>query len=172
MFRLFQRKKLEDNIENKQYNEILLNLPSVAVYKDFKTSLIYFNPSVINPIGCRSTNNKFIKLVPPYTDSDVGKAIKEAIQISIAEPYLPNDVKGDFWVEAEGVKSMISFIRTKLFINVTQNVKENSYLISIMKKYKTTGYTHSKNDPEYLVDVTINDHELGQIVLDGFNECK
>ncbi|GFZ92254.1 hypothetical protein GCM10008018_43170 [Paenibacillus marchantiophytorum] len=172
MFRLFQRKKLEDNVENKRNNEILLNLPSVAVYKDFKTSLIYIIPSVINPIGCRSTNYKFIKLVPPYTDSDVGKVIREAIQISIAEPYLPKDVKGDFWVEAEGVKSMVSFIRTKLLINVTYNVKENSYQISTMKKYKTTGYTHSKNDPEYLVDVSVNDHELGHIVLNGFNECK
>lgn len=146
-----------------------MNFPLVHVYKDFKTSLIYINPSVIHPIGCRSTNNRFIKLVPPYSDSDVGKSIKEAIQISIEEPYLPTDVKG-FWVEAEGVKSMVSFIRTKLLINITQDIKEKTYEISIMKKYKTTGYTQSKND---FVDVTTSsDHELGHIVLNGFNECK
>jgi hypothetical protein len=66
---------------------------------------------------------------------------------------------------------MVSFIRSKLLINVTQNNKENHYQISIMKKYKTTGYTHSKNDPEYFVDVTISEVDLGEIVLNGFTEC-
>lgn len=168
MLRLFRKRKTKPP---EKTSNIQLHFPSVAVYKDRKSSVIYLNPSVIHPTGGSSTNKKYIKLESPYTEYEVGRAIKDAIQISIDEPYLPEGVKGDFWIDAEGVKSIISFIRTKCLISVTQIGNEGKIRISVMKKYKTTGYTHSKDDPEYLVDDTISEVELGRVVLKGFSKC-
>lgn len=158
----------------KKQSENKKNYPlvySVGAYMD-KNEVIILNPLAKHEVGYSSSNSKFLLVEPPYTLEEITDKLEETFAICEKEPKWTEGMGENFWEAATGIKSYTTFCKNRIYLGVSKHVDEGYYRFSAHKKYRSSGYLATKNDPDFTVPILSTKSMIGEIFLKAFSFCK
>lgn len=143
---------------------------TVSASLNSKSGKLVFNSLAMDDIGLCTSTNRMTNLENPYSENDVGNALKVAIQLTKEKPFLDNSIRGSLHEQLGMTQS--KFVKEYLQVMVDVMEERSVYVFSPMRRYGTKGYTRNHGDKEMKLLLKADVEDLGKTLLEAFRYCK